>query len=780
MDIPKISIIIPVYNTAPYLSQCLDSIVHQTLDEIEIICVDDASNDDSRNILLNYASRDSRVKVVTFDIRQSALVARKRGVELATGEFIMFMDSDDYLDLSACNDLYLKISNEKVDILHFSSEIINCAGNPEARINANRNMLKPYPHYLQGQEVFEHCFIQKDFGFTLWNKVFSASLCKQAFSVMEDSYMPKAQDMYSFFILAYYADSYLGWNSIPYYFYCFGRGVTGSADISFATFERYCLQHKVIAALISFSKIVQKEQEYMPIIERFRNQWTNECINLWLTKIPTVDFKKATDLLFESWENGIVPILAKKYWYSRDYIAKKIRHYNENTLEKKGIKTIAFYYYHLTIGGVQRVISLLVPLFQKLGYRVLLITDSDPTENDLSIDGAVERITIFNYKLTNRDNYNIRADNWSNIIKNYSVDLVLYNAWTSPLLLWDILLLKTKQIPVIVQTHSVFSYSLISLNRDFAIIPYVLSLCDGIVTLSNTDKTFWNHFNDRVAYIPNPINPELLQVPHSNGANKTILWIGRFSNEKRPWEAIGIAEKVISVVPDAKLYLLGDSTNPATLNKYKENVKKLGLSDRILFMGYQKDVNKYLEQATVLLMTSLYEGYPMVLPEAQAHKVPSVIYAMPYLEMVKPNNGIISVEQNNRDAAAQEIIHLLNDSNYWNSISQQAYKSFLCCTQYNYTSAWSAILGGNWPSSNISPSSKIMMDTILTHYLVGWTKNNQSIKDIKQHSFSNSKSSFFILWIGQKIVGGIRCYQEHGLRYTLRRLKEQIFGVFGR
>lgn len=92
---PIISVIVPVYNNAPYLKQCLTSITEQTLHDIEIICINDGSTDDSENILLEYAEHDKRVKVLSTE-NGGAAKARNKGLEIAHGEFVCFMDSDDY------------------------------------------------------------------------------------------------------------------------------------------------------------------------------------------------------------------------------------------------------------------------------------------------------------------------------------------------------------------------------------------------------------------------------------------------------------------------------------------------------------------------------------------------------------------------------------------------------------------------------------------------------------------------------------------------------------
>ena len=95
-QMPLISIIVPVYNTAKYLEQCLASICSQTLHDIEILCVNDGSTDDSESIIKKFNSRDSRIHLVNQE-NLGPCEARKHGIRLARGQYIGFVDSDDYV-----------------------------------------------------------------------------------------------------------------------------------------------------------------------------------------------------------------------------------------------------------------------------------------------------------------------------------------------------------------------------------------------------------------------------------------------------------------------------------------------------------------------------------------------------------------------------------------------------------------------------------------------------------------------------------------------------------
>lgn len=115
MRTPLISVIIPVYNVEKYLHRCLDSVIAQTYQNLEIICVDDGSIDDSGKICDQYAVRDARIKVIHQE-NQGLSAARNRGLDAAEGEYIAFVDSDDYILEDMYKKMLDKLLNYNVDL----------------------------------------------------------------------------------------------------------------------------------------------------------------------------------------------------------------------------------------------------------------------------------------------------------------------------------------------------------------------------------------------------------------------------------------------------------------------------------------------------------------------------------------------------------------------------------------------------------------------------------------------------------------------------------------
>lgn len=117
MNNPKVSVVIPVFNTDKYLRQCLDSVINQTFQDIEIIIVNDGSTDNSVNIIKEYQQKDSRVVFVDFSNHKGVSDARNEGIKLAKSEYITFVDSDDWVKKDYVKTLYDNIIKYNCDIV---------------------------------------------------------------------------------------------------------------------------------------------------------------------------------------------------------------------------------------------------------------------------------------------------------------------------------------------------------------------------------------------------------------------------------------------------------------------------------------------------------------------------------------------------------------------------------------------------------------------------------------------------------------------------------------
>lgn len=128
MSNPKVSIIIPVYNTGKYLESSVSSIQNQSLRDIEIIIIDDGSTDNSSDIIKEFADRDYRIRKF-YQSNQGQSVARNLGIDNACGDYLYFMDSDDILELDTLSACYERCVSQNLDIVIFDADVFYEGGN---------------------------------------------------------------------------------------------------------------------------------------------------------------------------------------------------------------------------------------------------------------------------------------------------------------------------------------------------------------------------------------------------------------------------------------------------------------------------------------------------------------------------------------------------------------------------------------------------------------------------------------------------------------------------
>lgn len=145
---PKISVIVPVYNTEKYIEKCLQSIINQTIQDFEIIVVDDGSTDNSANIIKEIIENNKNIQIKYYKKENGGLSdARNYGVKFATGKYISFIDSDDYIEKNLFESLE-KYINDNIDLIKFKMQTVDEKGNLIEKIEG------PVFEKCEGEEAF--------------------------------------------------------------------------------------------------------------------------------------------------------------------------------------------------------------------------------------------------------------------------------------------------------------------------------------------------------------------------------------------------------------------------------------------------------------------------------------------------------------------------------------------------------------------------------------------------------------------------------------------------
>ncbi|MDR0715628.1 MAG: glycosyltransferase [Puniceicoccales bacterium] len=266
-----VSVIVPVYNVAPYLDKCLDSLVNQTLRNIEIICVNDGSTDESGDILAKWAARDPRIRIITQE-NQGSGCARNNGIRAAKGEYMAFIDSDDWVSRDFYEKLYGAAKKEDADI---------AAGNAVRWYSDERQDRRIHKYVHQFHKSVISDFVEKQSiirACSCWNKVY-----RREFIVKNNIiFAPKnkvGQDVPFTFTATVAADK-IAFDSTVTYFYRAHR--EGSAmnrskegRIPFYMFDN----HRRCLDFIEQIAFPSSEKEN---IRKFTESWTVEGLHNWL------------------------------------------------------------------------------------------------------------------------------------------------------------------------------------------------------------------------------------------------------------------------------------------------------------------------------------------------------------------------------------------------------------------------------------------------------------------------------------------------------------------
>ena len=244
----KLSIIVPVYNIIQYLPKCLDSILSQTLRDIEIICVDDCSTDSSFSILEEYKSKDDRIKLLKLAKNYGQGYARNRGIEIAQGEYIGFVDGDDYIDPNYFEALY-------------NSAVKNNADISVASILKHKKNYKKYNVIYKKEGIAENiqdkiklCGDKKKFFFYAWNKIYKTDLIKN--NGIEFAQGQIYEDVIFAIEALYYSNRVVSVPNIKYHYIerknssVKRKDITGKKEhdltLAYTDLQEFCHEHNIV------------------------------------------------------------------------------------------------------------------------------------------------------------------------------------------------------------------------------------------------------------------------------------------------------------------------------------------------------------------------------------------------------------------------------------------------------------------------------------------------------------------------------------------------------
>lgn len=283
---PKISIIIPIYNTEKYIRRCLDSCINQTLKEIEIILIDDCTQDNSISIAQEYAKKDHRIVIVRHKKNSGTFQARNTGITQAQGLYCMFCDSDDFFDLKACEISFHSIQKHKVDILATRMQ------------HFPKTLKRIKPHIYEGKfigDTMRTVIAKNPDAQGLCDKIFLTQNLKSACNILCFIQKPLIffEDGILLLVTSFYAKNFYGQKNITYY-YCSDNKSSATRQIDIKNLHKKYIN---LAYILEISQELKKIfPHYAVFIESFSKKTASTLI-LESRFFTTIEFASANKIL---------------------------------------------------------------------------------------------------------------------------------------------------------------------------------------------------------------------------------------------------------------------------------------------------------------------------------------------------------------------------------------------------------------------------------------------------------------------------------------------------
>lgn len=328
-----LSIIVPLYNDEETIEKCIDSIDIPSDYVVEIIVVDDKSTDHSLEIAKAVGKKKKHLKIFSLKNNSGPNIARRHGVNKALGKYVMFLDADDELAHDACKVLLDEVKDRPADILHFSMRV---APSDKAMSDAAKGIekwLTPPDRTMTQKELVNLCFHERTLSWNICGKLFSSKVCRLAFSQISDKRYLRAEDLYTFLVVALKSKTYIGRPDLCLYIYNYGLGGDGNKSVTLTDYTNNWLSlPSLYNDILAFFEQHKIETKYPSLPTDIKNILIDDCVDFLIYRIPAHNKRTAYSRLIDAWEDVDV----------NQYISKRLNSQKKRLLFG-GLKASLFY-----------------------------------------------------------------------------------------------------------------------------------------------------------------------------------------------------------------------------------------------------------------------------------------------------------------------------------------------------------------------------------------------------------------------------------------------------
>lgn len=657
----RVSIVMPLFNDEQFVAAALNSCLAQTLRDIEVICVDDASTDATAEIVESYGLKDARVRLIRQPTNLSAFQARRSGIAAARAPYILFLDGDDELAPSAAQIALAVAQKRDADVVGFGVDIITENSPVPRRFEA---ALQPRFSELVRPAIVTSLFPAGEVANGhLWRYLFESSLLRNAYEGLPaDLPFYRANDLPITFLALTHARKYA---STPerLYRYHFRRGTSGHvidgidrfqflmSGIDPITAVRDAVVESATRTAAVEGVLESYESARLHIIGNVLRSWLSDTsgelradtLRLLREKVGTLAVVQAAATFCEAALPAIAPL-------------------TDAPTQLGDVRSVLLMTAHLDTGGLQSVLIDQATRLHRLGYRVTIVVLRDtPRHIDLPAE-----ITVIVIDGTTGS----RVGELASICAAHEVDVIidhhiLYNdRWP-----WFVLAGLACGVPTIGWVHNFALRPIFDGTRRTSFLTEYARLLFKIVTLSPVDVAFWKLQGvPSAVYLANPPSQLMISALEHEPERRIeapleLAWWGRLdAPTKQVDHLIRVAAQLKARGVDFRLRIIGPDSRNLRASQLQEAAVELGVDDCVEVLGERdgSDLAAELADAHVLVSTSAIEGFQLTILEAQAMGMPVVMYDLPWLTNVRGNDGLIVTPQNDPGAFADALVRLVD------------------------------------------------------------------------------------------------------------------------
>lgn len=702
---PDVSIVVPVHNDEDFITTALKSCLGQTWENIEVICVDDASTDATPDVIARLQDFDPRIRLLRQDRNQSAFQARRIGIMAAKAPYVLFLDGDDELMPGAVRTTLELARAEGADVVGFGVQVTGPDGPTGGKFERT---LQPSHQILKEGAILSQLFpVGKIAQGHIWKYLWDVELLRGAYAgLSHELELYRANDLPITFLALASARKYV---STPERMlqYNWRRGTSGQAVEDETTFKFYLAGLTSVDAIaLSVETLIQNypderaeilraayESARLSIVGNLLRYWVEidsfdlreSCLLILGGRVPRTDIIRAAATFFSE----ALPYLVQH----REVFTEASSHPARNVLLTAT---------DLASGGAQGVVISQAKHLVEAGYRVVIGVRSDP-ETVYDLPPGVDLVRIWGATQAER------IERYLSVCREYGVDVAI-DHWILYREDWPFVALAAATLGVrtIGWIHNFALRPLFDSNLRISFLTSYLPLLWKVVTLSDTDVAFWKLRGiDQAVYLPNPPSPLLLErAPRTTPRALTegpirLAWWGRLQQStKRLRELIEVASILRSLSIDFRLTIIGPDSRDLSAEKLALLAEDRGVGDAVILPGpmHGDALLSALEDTDVFVYTSAIEGYPLTLVEAQSLGLPVAMYELPWLATVQNNPGILVASQHDANGLALQIAEISRDPGRYSKLSAASLDAARSVLDHDFTLLYSQLLSDSLPA----------------------------------------------------------------------------------